>query len=123
MPGPDFERVRTALFCGQPDRVPIAELKVEDQVKSVFLGKPMGSPEADLRSYLLNDIEFSLRAGYDYVRLTPTVSYPEPAQAGESRYSLYTEQMTSRKWAEQHRGAITNWEEFEKFPFPTAEEV
>jgi uroporphyrinogen decarboxylase len=123
MPRPDFERLRTALFCGQPDRVPIAELKVEDQVKSAFLGKPMGNPKEDLEAYLRNDIEFSLRAGYDYVRLTPTVSYPEPSRAAASQYSLYSPAATTRAWAEQHQGAVTSWEEFEKFPFPTAEEV
>lgn len=44
MSEPNFQRLRTALLCGEPDRVPLAELKIEDEVKAAFLGRPMAAP-------------------------------------------------------------------------------
>ena len=37
---PDFERLRTALFGGQPDRIPLVELFVDPAVRKAFLGHP-----------------------------------------------------------------------------------
>ena len=36
---PDFNRVRTALFGGQPDRVPLLELGIADSIMEKFLEK------------------------------------------------------------------------------------
>jgi hypothetical protein len=42
---PDFERLRIALYCGQPDRVPLLELFHDLEVKEAFLGRPIRSSE------------------------------------------------------------------------------
>lgn len=121
---PDFQRMRRALACEEPDRVPLAELKVEEVVKGAFLGQALGNPEEDLEGYLGRDIEFSRRAGYDYVRLVGLASYPQPGREREDDYGrgLYT-QGPRRTWAEQGRGFITSEEDLEAFPFPSVEDV
>ena len=62
------ERVLTALNHEEPDRVPIAELGVDQPVKEAFLGKPV----CDVRA----DVEFWWRAGYDYIYLRPAYEFP-----------------------------------------------
>lgn len=36
---PDFERLKKALFCQEPDRVPLIELVIDEEIKEAFLGK------------------------------------------------------------------------------------
>jgi uroporphyrinogen decarboxylase len=60
-PDPSFERLRRALFCQEVDRVPLAEVLIDEEAKEVFLGRPITD--------LSTDIEFYVRAGYDYVPL------------------------------------------------------
>ena len=38
-PKPNFERVKKALTLQQPDRVPLAEVLISDEIKSKFLEK------------------------------------------------------------------------------------
>ena len=119
---PDFERFRTAVLCREPDRVPLAELKVEDAVKAAFLGRALADPATDPAGYLRDDIEFATRAGYDYVRITARLDYPEVKTAHKHRYGAY-EAATERAWVQLAGGAISTWEDFEAFAWPRAEEA
>jgi len=100
---PDFERLKTALFCQQPDRVPLCELIVDHEIKEKFLGKKF-EPLKDLKE----EVDFWIKAGYDYVPFFfagynfPGLNRPSP-------------------WAEEHKGIITNWKEFEDYPWHIAE--
>jgi uroporphyrinogen decarboxylase len=49
------------LLCQEVDRVPLAEVLIDEEAKEAFLGKAI--------SNLSTDIEFYLAAGYDYVSL------------------------------------------------------
>jgi uroporphyrinogen decarboxylase len=121
MQEPDFQRLRTALLCGQPDRVPLAELKIEDEVKEAFLGRPMGG--AGTEEYLRSEIEFWALAHYDYVRVPATVNYPQAKKAREHGYAVYGTGEKKREWAESHTGLIRNEEDFEAFPWPRIGQV
>ena len=55
--GPNFARFKTALLGGTPDRVPLAEVLVDHEIKEAFLGGEVGDVETDLR--------FWMDAGYD----------------------------------------------------------
>ena len=60
---PDFDNLKIALLNkGEPKRVPLFEGSVHEELKSKFLGKPMAGLETE--------VEFWLKAGYDYVPLT-----------------------------------------------------
>ena len=121
MTEPSFERLRTALLCGQPDRVPLAEIKVEDEVKAAFLGQP--APDAaDREAYLRWEVEFWYRAGYDYARVPASVSYPQPKTAHEYAYAAGGQART-REWAESHAGLVTTDEQFDAFPWPTSDQL
>jgi uroporphyrinogen decarboxylase len=120
---PNFDRFLTALHCQEPDRVPPAELKVENEVKAAFLGRPFPDPAADLESYLRADVEFTLAAGYDYIRIAPPVSYPRRDVARTHDYGVYGGAARTRAWAAEHRGPIADRADFDAFPFPTADDV
>lgn len=115
---PDFERLRTALFCGQPDRVPTAELKCEDFIKEGFLGEKLPALASDPRGYIEKDIEFHWRAGYDYMRVAPTVDYADHWRSTEHAYAAGSEELRSRKWAMTRDGLIRTEDDLERFPWP-----
>lgn len=70
-------------------------------------------------AYLDTFIEFWLRMGYDFVRYEKALDFPEghleiaDTAPGSPK---------KRAWADQHRGAITSWEDFERYPWPRVEE-
>jgi len=114
---PDFKRLRTALFGGQPDRVPLLELGIADSIMAQFLGKPVKK--------LSDRIEFFQQAGYDYIKISPKIDM-NPAKIrpkeGE-RISESTANINERSWHASGKGIITSMEEFEKFRWPGLDEV
>ena len=62
MTQPDFNRFYLALKRQEPDRVPLAELHVDREVKEAFLGRPICNVK--------DEIDFWHEAGYDYVPLS-----------------------------------------------------
>ena len=61
----NFERLKTALFGGQPDRVPLLELAVAQNVRESYLGRKIVT--------ISDEIDFARKAGYDYVKVSPIV--------------------------------------------------
>jgi len=77
---PNFNRLTTAVHYAEPDRLPLAELWVDAEVKAAFLGD-VSAAELDCRKAGFNvakDIEFWHKAGYDYIRLTPRYEFFQP---------------------------------------------
>jgi uroporphyrinogen decarboxylase len=112
---PDFERLRTALYCGQPDRVPLLDLFHDLDVKEAFLGRPIRSAE--------DDIAFHMHAGYDYY--TFGFQYQEIVegyrQIGEPSSGVATPLygcQRARRWVREHDGLIAKRADFERFPWP-----
>src|SRR3989339_534642 len=60
-PDPDFERLRKTLYGQQADRVPSAEITIDEGAKEAFLGESLNNLETDLK--------FFINAGYDYLIL------------------------------------------------------
>lgn len=115
---PNFERLRTALFCGVPDRVPTAELKCEDFIKEAFLGEKLPSLATDPRGYIEKDIEFSVRAGYDFLRVAPTLSFGEQWHPASHAYATGSAELRTRNWATTHQGRLVTEDDFDRFPWP-----
>ena len=132
--GPNFEQFRKALLLqGEPDRVPLAELLVDQDIKAAFMGK---QPEG-----LQDELDFWVKAGYDFIPLfqglrvvmkpgvTRDLSSKEKtlvesiSQAHKAKYSHYREERIERRWAIEHQGAISTQREFESFPWPNADEL
>lgn len=106
---------KALLLEGEPDRVPLIEGWIDYRVASAYLNRP-------IRTY--GDwVDFWANAGYDFIHIVPLYYFPSPRQEVHYTYSLYGEKIASRSWVAEHKGAITNMEEFESFPFPSPEEV
>lgn len=113
--GPNFARLRTALFRGEPDRVPIQD-SVAEGVKAAFLGHPAPG--------IKGEIEFRVAAGYDYVVVGPKVDFTAGRKPKEGvLIGRDAWDGRRRKWAAEHQGIITSWEDFERHPFPKPEDV
>jgi uroporphyrinogen decarboxylase len=95
----NFERIKEALYCKQPDRVPLCELIVDHSIQERFLGKRF-RPLLDLKE----EIAFWVKAKYDYVPFF---------------FAGYNFPGVKSGWAEEHKGVITSLEEFEKYPWHT----
>lgn len=114
---PDFNRVRTALFGEQPDRVPLLELAIADKIMESYLERRITGIE--------DRIEFFQKAGYDYIKVSPRFDMnPGKIQPKEgARVSASDENINERSWHASGQGIITTVEDFEKFRFPKYEEI
>jgi len=112
---PDFDRLRTALLCGEPDCVPALELFHDVEVEEAFLGRPVRS--------IADDIEFHYAAGYDHynawvvyreIRQRIALDLVKPMTVTGSPYG----ESRPRRWSPERGGLITSLEGFEAFPWP-----
>jgi len=113
----DFNRLRTTLFGGQADRVPLMELAIDLSIKSKFLGRPVLTTK-DL-------VDFALAAGYDYIRLAPRIDF-NPAKIPPKegfRQTTATGLDQQRNWHAEGQGMITSFEDFENFQWPNLADV
>jgi uroporphyrinogen decarboxylase len=118
-PKPDFERYLTALSCKEPDRVPLGDFVVDQLAKESFLGRKVLT--------LKDQVDFWYSAGFDFIPsysgireegLVPKAMSIE----GEAVHTEYGEKVP-RKWALEHGGGIKNWEQFERFPWPSIDKM
>lgn len=114
---PDFDRLQTALYGGQPDRVPLLELAIADSIMQKFLGRPIRN--------ICDRIDFFRLAGYDYVKVSPKLDMnPDKIQPKEGqRITQATADINERSWHASGQGIITSIEDFERFRWPRMDEV
>lgn len=121
-PDPDFMRLRRALLCQEPDRVPTAELYVDRPAKEGFVGQPVDTLE--------KSIAFYHAAGYDFYGLR--FSYAEDFHVGDFSKSgrgdaTYTKSSygdggtRKRHWVKEKDRYISTMADFESFEWPVPE--
>jgi len=126
-PAPDYTRLLRSL-CRQGDahHVPFLELGADQEIIGAVLGEPplrrqaADSNHETLGKALDQGIRFWHLLGYDAVLARPIVNTP-PTQAAQQRLAADDTAELShgrRHWAEEHRGAIASWEDFERYPWP-----
>jgi uroporphyrinogen decarboxylase len=71
---PDFSRIATTLEHEEPDRVPLAEVVVDYEIMSQFLGYTVADEDVAAQ------VEFWTKAGYDFIPLTVGVMRPGALQ-------------------------------------------
>lgn len=126
-PRPDAsEFIQILLGRKHPARVPLVEYIVDDIVMRPIvegvLGRSWveyGSDRDSQTAYLDNFIEFWYRLGYDIVRYEQSLEFSELKLVIPDAAPGSTKQ---RGWADEHRGTITTWEEFEATRWPRVEE-
>lgn len=108
-------------------RVPLVEYIVDDVLVKPIVTNLLNRKWVDLTSdrdaqkaYLDNQIEFWYHMGYDFVRLEIGLNFSE--NRWESA-DVIPDSLHGRSWVNNHRGQITSWEEFEKYPWPKIEEM
>lgn len=101
---------------------PLMEFLVDDsimrRVNTEVLGRTWVVPGMDRESqiaYLDNVIAFWKELGYDYVRME--MALPFPARANSTQNTA-ADNPGMRTWVDEKKGAITNWQDFEAYPFP-----
>jgi uroporphyrinogen decarboxylase len=104
--GPDFERLKTALAGGRPDRVPLAEIAVEPRLKEAVLGHPVTG--------LSDEVRFAQLAGYDHVILGRSFGLGLFPGIGHGK---------GVSWASEHSGLIVDWASYERYPWPDPDEA
>ena len=126
-PRPDAnEFIQILMGTKPPARVPLVEYIVDDVVMRPvvenLLGRQWveyGTDRDSQRAYLDNFIEFWYRLGYDFVRFEQSLEFSELKLVIPDAAPGSTKQ---RGWADEHRGAITSWEEYESTRWPKVEE-
>ncbi len=126
-PKPDGKAFIDIMMGRRSGKPPLVEYLVDDvlmrPIVSELLGRHWINPQGDrqtLEAYLDNFIEFWCRLGYDFVRYEQDMGFQVN--------NLYTpdtapEAHKLRSWADQHKGVISNWEDFEKYPWPEVSKV
>ncbi len=111
--GPSFARLETALRCGVPDRVPLAEITIDEGAKEAYLGRPVNDLETD--------IEFYARAGYDYITLGRRLAGFPPVWPAASLENYYEVQRATAHG--RMGGTIATREDYRRYPWMRPEEL
>ena len=135
-PEPDVEQLKKVILRKEkPARVHIIELHIDREIikyitKNILDRKwvepSLSSDREEQEAFLRNYIEFYYRLGYDSLRLTSdsrfssALSFTTKTRQVEDTASLTKGE---RKWAEEGKGMISSWEDFEKYPWPSPEEM
>ncbi len=105
-PIPNFNRLLKSIYYEEPDRLPLVELWIDSPIKAAVLNSNT-KDVLDFRSPNYNvkrDIEFWYKAGYDYALLAPRYAFP-------------------KSWLNNPGAYLTNFYEYEKYPWPTIADV
>ena len=114
---PNFERFLTAVKGGCADRVPVAEILIDNHIKAAVLGRPVLS--------LADDVAFWEKAGYDFVCLTSGILDPGQTVSTDrklgDRDNCYSHDGSSTRWADGGKGQIASMADLETYPWPAVE--
>lgn len=110
---PDFSRLKTALDREEADRVPFFEAEIAMPIQEWFLGRDINSAA--------DEIEFFVRAGYDYVPVVPPFFAPRIMRSATGSGSNLSDD--NSQWITESEGFIKTISDVEKFPWPKAEDV
>jgi|UPI0003A8A804 uroporphyrinogen decarboxylase len=109
---PNIESLIATLRRQKAAYIPVVELGIHNSIKARFIGRPINS--------LADEVEFWLRAGYDYIKLQPKADFNPGGLFLQDATNTTTNLDGSvvRKWATEGKGIITDWQSFEQYQFP-----
>lgn len=123
---PNWEGFRDCILRkGTPERVYFVELFLDPEMKDAICERYALLEELDPGEpffALKKEIRIQRFLGYDYVRAgLDGLEMPTKRHTVEDTASL--KRQSGRSFMELHRGPITNWEEFEAYPWPDPEKA
>lgn len=110
---PDFARLQAALNREEGDRVPLFEADIALPIQEWFIGREMNTAA--------DEIEFYVRAGYDYVPVVPPFFAPRIMHSAVGGNDGGSDD--NAQWITESEGFIKTLKDIENFPWPKAEEV
>lgn len=124
-PEPDVGRLLKSLRRQVPDRVPMLELKLDEEVRSALVGERLvpwwtGAPPEQRRHAVRRYVELMHRLGYDAVWIPPGVPFQFEAAASNDTAEL---SRGRRVWQSERGGPIQSWEDFERYPWPVLADI
>jgi uroporphyrinogen decarboxylase len=120
---PDFNRVITTLQHQEPDRVPLAEVAIDYEIMSQFLGQKVTDED------LAGQVTFWANAGYDYILLTAGLMRPGGVSMDSSISKVVQDTVVKDKsdeedsWNIWKRARIHTEADFEAFPWQEAADL
>jgi len=128
-PCPDAEEfIDIIMGRTRSSRVPLVEYLVDDVVREPITTGLLGrewvefGPDRDTQAaYWDNFIAFWHGLGYDFVRYEQGMGFPNAGETATADTAPGVNKQ--RHWVEEHEGRITNWDEFEAYPWPKIEDV
>jgi len=129
MDKPNFERMyKVLLLDGEPDRIPFYDLFADLEVMEAIVGekipargKDISQHEDILKRYLMLNIKFHRKLGYDYVVLGIPSPFPrDNVILSDDTAPLPREK---RRWQDENRGVIETREDFERYPWPDLDRI
>jgi uroporphyrinogen decarboxylase len=128
-PQPDAQRFSRVLLGQQTSaRPPLVEYIIDGSVMKPILTdmvgrewvNPVPGDRKSQAAYWDNFIEFWYRMGYDFVRLEIALNFSSNLVVAED---VAPGARRQRAWRDLRRGTITSWADFEKYPWPTLEQM
>ncbi len=122
-PEPDVERLKAVLRCGRPDRVPLFELAMADEVLAEVNGRPLAPLPASQTVEALHDwardrVNIWHRLGYDYYRVRAEIPFVRQLHAAAD-----TAGDADRHWSEEGTGVVRTREDFERYAWPERKDI
>ena len=124
-PRPDAERFIGTLMGRVHGAPPLVEYLVDEVVLRPVVTQLLGwswvgvtGNRETQKAYLDLFVDFWYRLGYDFVRFEQGLGFdvnrvvaPDTAAGSDKQ----------RAWADEHRGSIQTWQDYERYPWPTVE--
>lgn len=124
-PAPDYRNLLAVFKRKMPARVPMLEIKLDDEIQAALLGEalipwsdtaPADRREASIRQH----VELMHRLGYDAFRIRTPIPFISSKVVGDDTADLSRGQ---RAWQDEHTGPIQTMADFEAYPWPKQADV
>jgi uroporphyrinogen decarboxylase len=118
---PDWEAfVRCIRREGTPRRTHYIELFLDVEVKDAIIRRydlSAGLDRSDANFWYRQEVAVQRFLGYDFVRCGMD-DMAWPLNHGTTDDTAVIQRAGGRSYIDEHKGPITNWEEFERYPWP-----
>lgn len=134
-PKPDINEFKDIILRKRnPSRVFVSELHFDREIVKYITERilqrkwiePLPDNKESQKACLRDHIELWYRLGFDCIRLSSffrfsaKIFFPSRSRVGEDTALLAGKE---RNWVEEGSGMIRSWEDFEKYPWPSADNV
>ncbi len=112
---PNIEVLLATLKRQKSSFVPLMELGVHPKIKEQLIGHPLLG--------LKDEVEFWFKAGYDYVKLQPKVTFNLKGTTQNTAFQGKLDGTLAYDWANEGQGIVSSFEDLEKLNLPTKETI